>query len=99
MLNVTKRRTPSEAAPHQHVKILHPVTYAREEFARGRLVVVDHTTAEGWIRDGIAELATEPAPLWPRCPQCGTQFAIAPDIPAGRWIGCPSPRCGGGWIR
>jgi len=99
MLGLKKRATKVEDAPHQRVRLLRDAIYAREPYAPGALLVVDRDTAQKWLGEGVAELASEPAPLWPICRACGTQFAVAAAVEPGRWIACPNPRCQGGWVK
>ena len=62
---MTTNDTPA-AALHRRMKILKPVTYAREELAPGQVVMIDAATAATWIRDQIAVETDEPMPCW-RC--------------------------------
>jgi len=99
MLGLKKPRPTKVEDPHQRVRLIRGAIYARENYAPGALLVVDRDTAQKWLGDGAAELVTEPPPLWPICRACGTQFAVAAAVEPGRWIACPNPRCGGGWIK
>jgi hypothetical protein len=96
---VFKREPGPILPPQPRVKLLRPVTYAGTEYAAGALVVVDRESAMRWLHQGVAEVISEPPPLWPRCPQCHVTFQIPADgDPAATpWVQCP--KCSFGWYR
>jgi hypothetical protein len=91
---------PMEAPAYRRLKILQPVTYAREDIEAGRLAMVDDATARRWVAAGIAVETDAAMPLRPQCPACGSIFEIPETPPAGQfWVQCKNSHCSFGWMR
>jgi len=91
--------------PHgyQKIRAVKALTYARENFLPGQILVIDAETATRLIKSRHAEAVTpEPERELVRtsCPKCGSalEYPASPEQNE-RWVTCGNPACGHGWLR